>query len=598
MTKATCFRLIAVSSTALLLFAGRASAATTIGTDISTNGALSVDGATTLNGVAYSWTGTQGGVNSVLTNDGAGNLTWGSGSSFTGGTLTSPLVLDSTSTGCADTLPLSFDGDSDTGVVHSAANQFDLCIGGTLGLRVNATATQVPELAVAPDGSTVKGSLDHAAVGLVRFGTTTDVLQITGTQYVVGNRTENITRTAGVFIAGNELHATGTIFSYGDGAGANIQWYDGPGPGNGTGAGTNTLQGGVGASGEVWAGGTDCLFGAAKDVNTGGASNNPGGLPLVQDPTIKSCFDYLSSSSWGLRLAGIDEYAWTPGEFGPGPTRDNAIDLGDLTHRFKDIYSTGALTAGTLNTTGLITDGGSLDVNGGEISCGTSGACVIDTPSSTTLTLASASTKDLTLQSGSNKIRLVNGSAVQNGLINTIPGFGVALCGGSDTTNNACFYAQSGTTGSWEMQEPSTSATNINGYVVTGSAYSQLFGGSGLIMDADDFGVCSGNAITADPRGHVFKVRTNGAACTVTLASTNVSGLLAAAGATLGTNVMSSLEITFVVEDDAAGNNVTFTGTPLIAPTSACVLTHRGGTFTVRYIGSIGKFVPVSCEPT
>lgn len=70
---------------AALMVAGVVSAATTIGTNISTGGSLSVTGTTTLNAIAYVWPSNNGDSNQFLTTDGSGTLTWSTASPSSGG---------------------------------------------------------------------------------------------------------------------------------------------------------------------------------------------------------------------------------------------------------------------------------------------------------------------------------------------------------------------------------------------------------------------------------------------------------------------------------------------------------------------------------
>lgn len=65
------------------------------------------------------------------------------GGTFTGGTLTSPIVLDATNTLCSQALALSFNGDSDTGLQRAAANIVSFCVGATEALRLSTTTVDI-----------------------------------------------------------------------------------------------------------------------------------------------------------------------------------------------------------------------------------------------------------------------------------------------------------------------------------------------------------------------------------------------------------------------------------------------------------------------
>lgn len=63
----------------------------------------------------------------------------GSGGTFTGGTLTSQLVLDATNTLCSEALALCYSGDTDTGIQRAAANTLALCVNGVAALTLSTT---------------------------------------------------------------------------------------------------------------------------------------------------------------------------------------------------------------------------------------------------------------------------------------------------------------------------------------------------------------------------------------------------------------------------------------------------------------------------
>lgn len=73
------------------------------------------------------------------------------GGSFSGGTLTAPLVLDATNTLCSEALSLSFSGDADTGFQRAAANTMSQCVGGILALSLTTT-TVTTALDIAVNG--------------------------------------------------------------------------------------------------------------------------------------------------------------------------------------------------------------------------------------------------------------------------------------------------------------------------------------------------------------------------------------------------------------------------------------------------------------
>lgn len=443
------------------------------------------------------------------------------------------------------------------------------------------------------------GGLSHHAVGLTRYGTTTDVLNIVGTTYVTGNRTTNVTRTEGVTVVGNELHATGTLFVYGDGAGAMLQFYANPGPGNGTGQGdatsSTTVIGGFDGLADVFVpdgSATTPAIGRFAGAN----SVTPGALPIVQATNDNDGL-FFTHNHIHLTIGSIEEYDFGSAALLPGPARDNALDLGSAGVNWKDIHSKGALTAGTIVTTSTIQSGGNITATG-DVTCGTAGSCNLNTPSNTALTVEShGAGKDITLAAGSAQIDVQDGSLVTEGTINAFAGVGLGIFGGTTQASGA-LYVTKGASGVWEAQSACTTASCIAAYIMAsgGSTYTQLLGGTGLIVAKDDGVSCAANAATVDPKGQVVKLTTSGSSCTVTMAKTNVSTLLANAGASLGTNAMSSLTVSIVVVDDpGVGHTVTFPSSAGTHIGSGCTLAHKGGTYSLHYIGSIGEWVPSGC---
>jgi hypothetical protein len=69
-------------------------------------------------------------------------------SGFKGGTLTAPVLLDDT-TNVTTAPPLAFDGDSDTGIGHSATDTLDLVIGGASKAQLTVTGYSVGGIAPA-----------------------------------------------------------------------------------------------------------------------------------------------------------------------------------------------------------------------------------------------------------------------------------------------------------------------------------------------------------------------------------------------------------------------------------------------------------------
>jgi len=69
----------------LVFAAGFSVFATTIGTNISTGGTLSVTGVTTFNSIAYTWPSADGSSGQLLSTDGSGALTWSTSSPSSGG---------------------------------------------------------------------------------------------------------------------------------------------------------------------------------------------------------------------------------------------------------------------------------------------------------------------------------------------------------------------------------------------------------------------------------------------------------------------------------------------------------------------------------
>lgn len=83
------------------------------------------------------------------------------GGSFSGGTLTTPLVLDATNTLCSQALSLSFSGDSNTGMQRTAADTVALCTGGAAGLTLTTSVLSAAGAVVAGSaGFRTTGSLD------------------------------------------------------------------------------------------------------------------------------------------------------------------------------------------------------------------------------------------------------------------------------------------------------------------------------------------------------------------------------------------------------------------------------------------------------
>jgi hypothetical protein len=78
------FKITLASLIAALACTGIIYAATTVGTNISTTGTLSVTASTTLNGVEYGWPSSDGSANQVLTTNSSGVLSWSTASGGSG----------------------------------------------------------------------------------------------------------------------------------------------------------------------------------------------------------------------------------------------------------------------------------------------------------------------------------------------------------------------------------------------------------------------------------------------------------------------------------------------------------------------------------
>lgn len=130
--------------------------ATTISTNLSTDGSLTVGGATTFNTIAYTWPAADGSATNVLTTDGSGTLSWaaaGSSSLFTDGGATTRL----TST---DNL-----GVGTTSTAFKLGIQGNALFSGNLNLA-NLTATGT--ITVTGSGtSTIAGGLDALALNII-----------------------------------------------------------------------------------------------------------------------------------------------------------------------------------------------------------------------------------------------------------------------------------------------------------------------------------------------------------------------------------------------------------------------------------------------
>lgn len=102
----------------------------------------------------------------------AGAQSFRPGGGFTGGTLTSPLVLDATNTLCSQTLSLAFAGDLDTGMQRNAANTLWLCAGAANPLILTATTLQAP-LALDVLGNSTLGNAATDTLGVTGLSTFT-----------------------------------------------------------------------------------------------------------------------------------------------------------------------------------------------------------------------------------------------------------------------------------------------------------------------------------------------------------------------------------------------------------------------------------------
>ncbi len=80
------------------------------------------------------------------------------GSAFSGGTLSSQLLLDPTNTTCATTLALAWATDDNTGLQRTAADQVDACIAGVSTLRLVAGIASFSDSA-----GTIRGRINSTA---------------------------------------------------------------------------------------------------------------------------------------------------------------------------------------------------------------------------------------------------------------------------------------------------------------------------------------------------------------------------------------------------------------------------------------------------
>lgn len=111
----------------------------------------------------------------ALASSAASAQSWNShpgGATFTGGTLTSPLVLSSVANACNGTLPMSFASDSNTGVVHISADTWAVCNNGFETMRFSSGNVTI----VGGSGAIVDSS-DRAAFDLINGNKYVSLLQ-------------------------------------------------------------------------------------------------------------------------------------------------------------------------------------------------------------------------------------------------------------------------------------------------------------------------------------------------------------------------------------------------------------------------------------
>lgn len=100
----------------------------------------------------------------------------GSSTPFTGGTLTSSLVLDATNSTCADALSLTFSGDTNMGLQRSAADTLLVCLAGATAGTWSATV-----LTLAADLAVNGGDITTSSTGTVTvFNTNAAAADILG----------------------------------------------------------------------------------------------------------------------------------------------------------------------------------------------------------------------------------------------------------------------------------------------------------------------------------------------------------------------------------------------------------------------------------
>jgi hypothetical protein len=90
----------------------------------------------------------------------------GAGATFTGGTLSTPLVLDATETLCSAALSLAFEGDTNMGLQRAAADTLSVCLNAALALQLTTSAATF-------------------SVGIITSGVTTDITTATGEDLII-----------------------------------------------------------------------------------------------------------------------------------------------------------------------------------------------------------------------------------------------------------------------------------------------------------------------------------------------------------------------------------------------------------------------------